>query len=317
MDKQQLDLSLRHIRLEERIVGDKNNEQMRNSEVSFKQVRLIGQPSKHVALVPHGRFRPAPMHTHNYYEMVYQYDGSLTQRWTGGSCVLEKGDFFIIPPGIYHEIDICGAGDIALNLILSIEWMGQKEFSALTDYIPSDRPLLIRTGNGPANETVCRMAEEILDPGLFSSETVDRLFSVLMIDLAREVILSHNEDPPDENLSQSDILYRIVRYIEDNYRTVTLAETAERFGYTPNYLSTLLRKELRQSFSDFRHSFCMAQAALLLRESTLSVNEVAEQSGFTNMTHFYKLFDRTFGVTPGDYRKLIREKGQRELYPVD
>ena len=56
----------------------------------------------------------------------------------------------------------------------------------------------------------------------------------------------------------------------------------------------------------------MAQAALLLRESVLPITEVAAQSGFSNMTHFYKLFDRKFHMTPGEYRILSSSQASEE-----
>ncbi len=317
MDKNELDIFLRQIRLEERIVGEKDNHSMKDSKVLLDIMRLNGQPSKEILISPHGRFRPTPRHTHDYLEIMYLYDGSIIQRWDGGSVALSPGDFFFIPPGLYHATDICGAGDIAVNLILSESLMYRDEFSLLMKRISPDRPYLIKAGNGCANESVCRLMEELLDPGEYSSEAIERVFSLLVLDLARADMAEGNELHSQEDLSRQDILYRIIRYIENDYRNVTLSGTAARFGYTPNYLSALLKKELGQSFSDFRRSFCMAQAALLLRESDLPVTEVASQSGFTNMTHFYKLFSRTFGITPGEYRLLnavpgLFEEGNEE-----
>ena len=312
MDKSELDILLRQIRLEERIIGDKENRNMDGSTVSFQSLRLSGQPSNLLMISPHGRFRPTPMHTHDYLEVMYLYDGSITQHWKGGSAILSRGDFFFIPPGIYHATDVCGAGDIAINLIISDELMEKEEFSMLKSNLPDGEPYLIRAGNGRANETVCRLMEEAFDPESYAAEAVERTAMLLAIDLVRAIDQPNKRKPAPEELSQQDILYRVIRYIESGYRTVTLSETADTFGYTPNHLSAFLKKELGQSFSDFRHSFCMAQAALLLRESELPITEVAAQSGFSNMTHFYKLFDRTFHMTPGEYRILSSSQAPEE-----
>ena len=159
MDKSELDILLRQIRLEERIIGDKENRNMDGSTVSFQSLRLSGQPSNLLMISPHGRFRPTPMHTHDYLEVMYLYDGSITQHGKGGSAVLSHGDFFFIPPGIYHATDICGAGDIAVNLIVSDELLKKEAFSILRENLPPNEPYLIQTGHRRANETVCRLME--------------------------------------------------------------------------------------------------------------------------------------------------------------
>ena len=312
MDKSELDILLRQLRLEERIIGDKENRNMDGSTVSFQSLRLSGQPSNLLMISPHGRFRPTPMHTHDYLEVMYLYDGSITQHWKGGSAVLSHGDFFFVPPGIYHATDVCGAGDIAVNLIVSDELLKKEAFSILRENLSPNEPYLIRTGHRRANETVCRLMEEIFDPENYAAEAIEQTAILLAIDLARVSVQPNKRNPAPEELSQQDILYRVIRYIESGYKTVTLSETADTFGYTPNHLSVLLKKELGQSFSDFRHSFCMAQAALLLRESELPITEVAAQSGFSNMTHFYKLFDRKFHMTPGEYRILSSSRASEE-----
>ena len=53
MDKSELDILLRQIRLEERIIGDKENRNMDGSTVSFQSLRLSGQPSNLLMISPH------------------------------------------------------------------------------------------------------------------------------------------------------------------------------------------------------------------------------------------------------------------------
>ena len=308
MDKDRLDAFLRQIRLEERAINPEIQNRMSGSMIHFAEdLRLHGQTSRLIRLSTHGRFQPTPPHSHDYIEVMYLYDGSVTHRWKDGQAVLTRGDFFFIPPGMLHWTDTCGAGDIGVNLILSAELFdsGQPAAGWLGEWYRSCRegngePLLMHTGMSAARDTVCRMMQEAFDPDAFSGEAVEQLFPVLLLDIRRSAGGLHG-------IRETDILYRVVRYIENRYRSVTLAETAAHFGYSPGYLSARLKRELGQSFSGFRQSFCMAQAALLLRESELPVTEVASQSGFTNMTHFYRLFERFFHQTPADYRASAQQ----------
>ncbi|MDL2256554.1 AraC family transcriptional regulator, partial [Parabacteroides sp. OttesenSCG-928-K15] len=47
----------------------------------------------------------------------------------------------------------------------------------------------------------------------------------------------------------------------------------------------------------------MAKATLLLKETTLTISEIAYQLGFSIPAYFSKCFKKQFGVTPADYRK--------------
>lgn len=318
MNRTELDTFLRQIRMEERALPADTNQRMQGAQLRFADTfRFLSQPSRQIKLTTHGRFLPTPPHSHDYVEIMYIYDGSITQRWAEGERQLRRGDFFFLPPGIAHSTDTCGAGDIAVNIILSPElltpeFLGAVRFSPrlkswLTEVTERTAAPLTVSGDTPAvRETVCRMMAEGFDPDGASGEAVELLFSLLLLELGR-TDAEQAENIPHKERGEKETLYRIIRYIESEYRTVTLSEAAARFGYTPNYLSTLLKNELGQNFSDFRHSFCMAQAALLLRESELPVTEIASQSGFVNMTHFYKLFARTFHCTPAEYRERHKQ----------
>jgi AraC-like DNA-binding protein len=45
------------------------------------------------------------------------------------------------------------------------------------------------------------------------------------------------------------------------------------------------------------------KAAILLKSSSMTVSEIIDQTGFASRTHFYDLFNRSYGCSPSDYRK--------------
>lgn len=86
---------------------------------------------------------------------------------------------------------------------------------------------------------------------------------------------------------------------------VTLKQVAAHFAYHPNYISGLLRKQTGRSFSEILLDLRMRRAALLLQNSTLSVEEIAELLGYRDKSNFHKAFRTHFGCTPREY--LARE----------
>ena len=58
-------------------------------------------------------------------------------------------------------------------------------------------------------------------------------------------------------------------------------------------------------------TFCFQKAERLLRETTLSVSEIALQLKFTNRTRFYELFRQKYGTTPQQWRKMQKSAERR------
>ena len=106
--------------------------------------------------------------------------------------------------------------------------------------------------------------------------------------------------------AEEPLAEQIVRYMNEHIGHVSLKEIAARFSYHPNYLSTLLRRELGKTFSALLLEQRMERAAILLRGSTLSVEEIGSMLGYSNSSNFYKAFRDYYAATP---REFLRGQG--------
>ena len=52
----------------------------------------------------------------------------------------------------------------------------------------------------------------------------------------------------------------------------------------------------------------LLQAAKMLRTTNLTIQEIIYDCGFNNRAHFYKEFNKRYGMTPKDYRMQNRTK---------
>lgn len=94
-------------------------------------------------------------------------------------------------------------------------------------------------------------------------------------------------------------------YMEAHYGdALTLESVSEAVHLSPNYFSTVFKKEMEISFIDYLTGYRMNQAKKLLRESNKSIGEIAEQVGYHDARYFSRLFSKTVGITPNKYRKL-------------
>ncbi|KAF4325745.1 hypothetical protein G195_000708, partial [Phytophthora kernoviae 00238/432] len=102
----------------------------------------------------------------------------------------------------------------------------------------------------------------------------------------------------------------VVRHLNENYhQSLALPEVAAMFRISPHYLSRLFKQTTGFTFSDYLNLLRVKEAQRLLRESEDSITEIALQAGFSNFSHFGKMFKRTVQVSPRTYRQEYREAG--------
>jgi YesN/AraC family two-component response regulator len=83
---------------------------------------------------------------------------------------------------------------------------------------------------------------------------------------------------------------------------LSLASLSKQFNINPNYLSGLFKRETGQTLTDYINTKRMRHAASLLRNSSIYIQEVAEQCGFTDINYFTRLFKRQYGMPPREFR---------------
>lgn len=82
-----------------------------------------------------------------------------------------------------------------------------------------------------------------------------------------------------------------------------LADVANELGVSGNYVSQAINGIGEQSFYDWVNQYRLEHAQRLLKESSLSVTDIAEASGFASQSSFYSHFKQRFAMTPRQYRQ--------------
>jgi AraC-like DNA-binding protein len=72
-----------------------------------------------------------------------------------------------------------------------------------------------------------------------------------------------------------------------------------------SYLTKLIKRETGSTFKVLVQQQRMAVARRLLQESDLSVTDVARNVGYANMSFFYRVFEREYGMRPGECRRRV------------
>lgn len=104
--------------------------------------------------------------------------------------------------------------------------------------------------------------------------------------------------------SEECVIRRLQSYIAERlYETITREELANYVHLDSAYLSRLFKKETGMTLSDYMLHERMNIARELLLGSQASVSGIARMLGYSNFSHFSKMFKKAHGIGPQQLRK--------------
>lgn len=102
------------------------------------------------------------------------------------------------------------------------------------------------------------------------------------------------------------VVERMRQYLtNDLMRTPSVEEAAAQAGLSVSRLRVLFKQATGLSPKQFQLEARIHRAETLLAESTLAVNQIADQTGFESVYHFSRQFKRMRGVSPAKYRASL------------
>ncbi len=88
------------------------------------------------------------------------------------------------------------------------------------------------------------------------------------------------------------------------YEKQKVSDYADLLSVTPNHLNKCVRQTLDTSALELLHDMLLLEAKVLLKQTSLKINEIAFKIGRKEATDFARFFKRKTGLSPGAYRKL-------------
>lgn len=272
----------------------------------------VGQP---ISALKHNCYTPAIAHSHTFFELTYVYDGNCEQEINGQSVHMRTGDFLIMPPGVRHSISVFNESiiiqipvkkatleNIFFNFlrddnILSMFFINSIYAQHVNDYI------IFHSGDDHHIRTAVSYV-------LLENINREKHWQNIMINTTMNifVLLLRNYEKSVELPSivkKTDVQrFGLVRFIQENYTDISLEKIAEKFHYTPEYTSKLIKETTGMNYKEILQRVRIEKAEYLLTDSNLTVLNIGLQVGYENVEHFIRTFKKLNGMTPSAYRKL-------------
>ena len=119
-----------------------------------------------------------------------------------------------------------------------------------------------------------------------------------------KISLYNNEVKEKPVVKKERVITGITKYMQEHLsEDVSLHILSEEFHLNSQYISQLFKNEIGVNFLTYLTNIRMEHAKKLLLSTSLSIAEVSEQSGYGDYRVFTKVFKKSEGITPSQYRR--------------
>lgn len=302
-------------------------------ENPFRIIMLSPDFSMNTTL-SHGEFESAvrnrPLHQHDTYELMYILSGELFQRIENtrhkyvekSCCLLNRSVRHAEEYNTdFHSVNLSLSRSFLMTILKEGE---QNYFRAEKNHHPTNLMRFLQSEYQESGSSEKKYIDFTPKPSI----TVIEKNIYYLFDQMTTLIL----DPkPGTSLMIRASIYQIFNYLNDMayYDTtpiqlgtptesrlfsavtelmeqtdgrISRTRLSEELNYSGNYLNRIVQKYSGMNIFEYGNSFTMQKAAQLLVNSKKSITDITLELGFTDRTHFYKLFQKEFGMTPKAYR---------------
>lgn len=272
---------------------------------------------KLIDMRPHVRFVHFPLHTHNYVEFIYMCQGETVHIIDGQRITLKKGDLLFMNQHARQEILPAGENDIAVNFMILPDFFGtpfsmlEHEDSALKDFLVSCLTKKDIGGNflyfnvsgitqiqNLMENLICNMIDEKSSRGSDYKMINQVTMGLLFLNL-----LQHTDTIRVSRRSyEQEVMFRILRYIDDEYKDASLGSFAKDIDEDEYTLSRIIKKATGSTFKELLQNKRLNKACELLKNTDISIADISVLIGYDNTSFFHRLFRRKYDCSPRDYR---------------
>ena len=278
-----------------------------------------------------------PPHWHTDIELIHMVKGTYKINCGARSYFLEEGDIMLICPAVIHEIlntthmglriyvqadlsktislrEIDTAfRDMAPALHIKAATCPPDLYITLCDYIHAIEKIYLGSAD-PYEMTERRNGNSVMLNSELEPFGEVEIYTILMrfialagknLSLFQQAATSSHAGGTRSKASLSSVC----EYISDHFaEEITLEDIASYAGFSKFHFSRIFTEYTGETFYQYLQQKRINYAQTLLSNPSLSITDVAYQSGFTSSTAFTRVFRKSTGFTPSQFRLLNEEK---------
>lgn len=245
-------------------------------------------------------------HYHEYFELYFLETGERIHMMQDEMYKISPGEFLIFPPYIMHRS--FGDENMPFKRIVLYFEKGEIISEELCSRIESG--LGVYSPDKTACLQIHRLLETILkeedEPDAFSEEFMHTQLNILLLLIARTL-------KRPERVEKRDRIGDVIHYIHTNFaKEITLEQLSHEFYISPYYLCREFKKHTNSTIIQYLNVTRIMNAQRRLMETEAKITEISKEMGFSNITHFNRVFKSVTGMSPSGFRKQLKESADRK-----
>ena len=240
-------------------------------------------------------------HYHDYYELYFLENGARHHMAEEQLFHITKGEFLLFAPYTMHhsygDVDVPfqrivlyfrADSGVNLNILNAIDTQPGV-------FHPNDADLL----------SIHSLLNQILateqSDDIYKQDALSILLNMLLLQILRVKKVSHIS-------AERNRITDVINYIHEHYsEDISLEELSSKFFVSQYYLCREFKKYTNRTIIQYVNVTRIMKAQRQIMETDKNLTQISLENGFSNLTHFNRVFKSVTGQTPSSYRKEYKD----------
>ncbi len=248
-------------------------------------------------------------HYHDYYEIYFLESGERHHIIQDSLYTMQPGGLILFSPYILHRS--YGDQNVPFKRLVLYFQGSEIDSPELKDALDKGNGmyLLEQKHRHEIHQLLKNLLKEQEDSSIFRPGYLHTLLNMLLFTL---IMQEHKEEPLKKE--QFNRMQQIIGYIHKHYQEeISLEQLATQFYISPYHLCREFKRHMDCTMVQYLNITRIMNAQRKLMETDLNITQVSLETGFSNLTHFNRVFKSVTGMTPSEYQK----KHKNNLCPSD
>ncbi|MBQ8305421.1 MAG: helix-turn-helix transcriptional regulator [Blautia sp.] len=263
-----------------------------------------------ICLYYNNEYENYPPHWHTSFEVIMPIENEYRVICGEHDYHLREGDVLIICPSMIHELFAPETGE-RIIFQPGMSRIGIKELNLLVSVMSP--ALLITPEEYPQiyekiQRNMLEIKDEYFSYAPYAESSIFSRFLEILVLVGRNHGSLADQHLASANSRQKEYVEKflfVTSYIDEHFaEDLTLEQVAALAGFSKYHFSRLFRQYTDSSFYKYLNQKRIDNAKTLLADPSLTVIEVALQSGFSSLSAFLRMFKQLNRCTPTEFRNM-------------